>query len=153
MLVAVLAAGGAALAQGRITPAQFFAAGQYAALGAGLGSLTGVLGRLARARAGARRAAEVLDLRAGRGLHVALPEGPLSGGLPDGPGRLELRGVVVRDAGGVLLDCDQLAVPGGATVAVVGRSGSGKSVLAAVAARLRDPDEGAVRWTAYRCAS
>jgi ATP-binding cassette, subfamily B, bacterial len=37
-----------------------------------------------------------------------------------------------------------LLVPGGASVAVVGRSGAGKSVLAALAARLRDPDEGSV---------
>ena len=44
----------------------------------------------------------------------------------------------------MLLDCAGLTVPGGSTVAVVGRSGSGKSVLAAVAARLRDPDEGTV---------
>jgi ATP-binding cassette subfamily B protein len=37
-----------------------------------------------------------------------------------------------------------LEVPGGAAVAVVGRSGAGKSVLGALAGRLRDPDEGEV---------
>jgi ATP-binding cassette subfamily B protein len=64
--------------------------------------------------------------------------------LPDGPGRLELRGVTVRAGGALLLDAVDLVIPGGASVAVVGPSGAGKSVLAALAARLRDPDRGEV---------
>lgn len=44
----------------------------------------------------------------------------------------------------VVLDRLDLTVPGGACVAVVGRSGAGKSVLAALAGRLADPDEGTV---------
>jgi len=134
-LVAVLATGGLALGHGRITLGEFFAASQYAAIGAGLGSLTGVLGRLARARAGARRASDVLELA---------PVEYGSRPLPDGPGRLEFRDVIVREGDTVLLDCADLTVGGGSTVAVVGRSGSGKSMLAAVAARLRDPDVGVV---------
>jgi ATP-binding cassette, subfamily B, bacterial RamA/AmfB len=135
VLVAVLGAGGLALAAGRITPGELFAASQYASLGAGLGGLTGVFGRLARARAGAARAGEVLaveEIRQGATL------------LPDGPGRLELRGVTARAGAAELLSNVDLVVPGGAAVAVVGRSGAGKSVLAALAARLRDPDEGEV---------
>jgi ATP-binding cassette subfamily B protein len=135
VLVAVLATGGLALAGGRISPGELFAASRYAVLGAGLGALTGVLGELARAKAGARRAAEVLEVpRAGYG----------DRSLPDGPGGLELRGVSVRDGETVLLDRLDLVVPGGSAVAVVGRSGAGKSVLAALAARLRDPDTGVV---------
>jgi ATP-binding cassette, subfamily B, bacterial len=42
------------------------------------------------------------------------------------------------------LDGVDLALPGGAAIAVIGRSGAGKSVLAALAARLRDPDDGQV---------
>jgi ATP-binding cassette subfamily B protein len=135
VLVAVLAAGGLALVAGRISPGDLFAASRYAVLGAGLGSLTGVLGQLARARAGVRRAAEVL----------AVPAVGYGGrALPDGPGRLEFRGVTVRDGDTVLLDGVDLTLPGGAAAAVVGRSGAGKSVLAALAARLREPDSGRV---------
>jgi ATP-binding cassette, subfamily B, bacterial RamA/AmfB len=135
VLVAVLAVGGMELVRGRISAGDLFAASQYAVLGAGLGTLTGVLARLARARAGVRRVGEVLAAE------------PLDYGgrpLPVGPGRLEFRGVTVRAGDTVLLDGVDLAVPGGAAAAVVGRSGAGKSVLAALAARLRDPDEGAV---------
>ncbi|OLF17982.1 ABC transporter ATP-binding protein [Actinophytocola xanthii] len=135
VLVAVLATGGIALHQGRITPGELFAAGQYAMIGAGLGGLTGVFGRLARARAGVSRVGEVLDIA---------PFGHGDTVLPPGPGRLELRGVTVRAGAVELLSGVDLEVPGGAAVAVVGHSGAGKSVLAALAARLRDPDEGTV---------
>jgi ATP-binding cassette, subfamily B, bacterial len=148
VLVAVLAAAGLLLTEGRISAGELFAAGQYAAIGAGLGGLTGVFGRLARARAGASRADEVLAVPPPVRGHRTLPA--------DGTGRLELRGVTVhRDpdpdtaadgpaARPALLDGVDLVVPGGTTVAVVGHSGAGKSVLAAVAARLRDPDAGEV---------
>jgi ATP-binding cassette, subfamily B, bacterial len=135
VLVAVLAVGGFALAAGRITPGELFAASQYAALGAGLGGLTGVFGRLARSRAGAARAGEVLTVD---------PVSHGSSALPRGAGRLELRGVTARAGATTLLSDVDLVVPGGAAVAVVGRSGAGKSVLAALAARLREPDEGEV---------
>ncbi|MER6156962.1 ABC transporter ATP-binding protein [Streptomyces sp. NPDC001868] len=64
---------------------------------------------------------------------------------PAGQGRLELCSVTVRRGGRALLDGVDLVVPGGSTLAVVGRSGAGKSLLAAVAGRLVDPDEGEVR--------
>lgn len=131
VLVSVLGTGGWGLAAGRLTAGELFAAGQYAMLGAGLGSLTSVFGRLARARAGSARLGEVLAL-------PSLPYG--SAGLPSGPGLLEFRGVSVDS---VLTDVS-FVVPGGGVAAVVGRSGAGKSVLAAVAARLRDPSSGVV---------
>jgi ATP-binding cassette subfamily B protein len=112
-----------------------FAAGQYATLGAGLGSLTGAFGGLARARAGVRRAEEVLTV-------PPVPYGDRA--LPVGPGRLEFRAVTVREEGAVLLDGVDVTLPGGAAVAVVGSSGAGKSVLAELAARLREPDAGQV---------
>jgi ATP-binding cassette subfamily B protein len=131
VLVAVLGTGGWALSAGRVTPGELFAAGQYAMLGAGLGSLTSVFGRLARARAGASRVGEVL----------AVPPVPYGdGALPWGRGRLVFCGVSVDS----LLTDVTFAVPGGSSVAVVGRSGAGKSVLAEVAARLRDPSAGTV---------
>jgi ATP-binding cassette subfamily B protein len=134
-MVAVLAAGGLALHAGRISAGDLFAATQYAVLGAGLGGLTGMFGRLARARAGANRADEVLRVD---------PVGYGQRSLPDGPGRLEFRKVTARAGDAVLLDGVDLALPGGAAVAVIGPSGAGKSVLAALAARLRDPDDGQV---------
>ncbi|MGH3912427.1 MAG: ABC transporter ATP-binding protein [Pseudonocardiaceae bacterium] len=135
VMVAVLAVGGLALYHGRISAGDLFAAVQYAVIGAGLGGLTGVFGGLARARAGANRAAEVLTVA------------PVDYGrraLPDGPGRLEFRKVTARGGEAILLDEVTLTLPGGAAIAVVGRSGAGKSVLAALAARLREPDEGQV---------
>ncbi|MFF0146565.1 ATP-binding cassette subfamily B protein [Amycolatopsis sulphurea] len=135
VLVAVLAAGGLELLRGRITPGELFAASQYAVIGGGLGALTGVFSRLARAKAGVHRVGEVLGTE-------PLPYGAEP--LPDGPGTLEFRGVTVRADDAVLLENVTLRVPGGAAVAVVGASGAGKSVLAEVAARLRTPDEGEV---------
>jgi ATP-binding cassette subfamily B protein len=136
LVVSVVATGGSALQQGRISPGELLAATQYASLGAGIGGAVAALGQVARARAGTRRAAEALAAPATRYGSRALPAGP---------GRLEFRGVTVRAGDTALLAGIDLAVPGGAAIAVVGRSGSGKSVLAALAGRLADPDEGDVR--------
>lgn len=136
VLIAVLAVGGMQLVQGRITPGDYFAAAQYAVIGAGLGSLTGVLGVLGRARAGITRTSEVMAVQ-------ALGYGSLR--LPPGPGRLVFDDVTVRSGDDILLDRVNLDLPGGATIAVVGPSGAGKSVLAAVAGRLEDPESGQVR--------
>ena len=135
VLVAVLAVGGLQLVSGRITAGELFAASQYAVLGAGLGNLTGVIGEIARARAGVHRAAEVLSTD-------TIAYGTLP--IPSGPGQLTFDSVSVVAGGTVLLNNVSLDLPGGATVAVVGPSGAGKSVLAAVAARLRDPSVGQV---------
>ncbi|TDC36044.1 ABC transporter ATP-binding protein [Micromonospora sp. KC213] len=135
--LAVVAVGGLSLAAGRLTPGELLAALQYAALGAGLGTVVSTLHTAVRVRAGCRRATDVLDDQVRR-------HGTRT--LPPGPGELELRGVSVRgDDGRILLDRMDLRVPGGALLAVVGASGSGKSLLAAVAGRLRDPDTGEVR--------
>jgi ATP-binding cassette subfamily B protein len=50
----------------------------------------------------------------------------------------------VSAGGEWVIDGLDLVVPAGATVAVVGRSGAGKSVLAALAGRLSDPEQGQV---------
>ncbi|GIJ23698.1 ATP-binding cassette domain-containing protein [Micromonospora lutea] len=135
--VAVVAVGGYALTVGWLTPGQLVAAVQYAALGAGLGAVLATLNRLVRSRASARRIAEPLAC-------PAHPDGDEP--LPPGDGHLRLRGVGVRaDDDRPVLDAIDLDIPAGATVAVVGRSGAGKSALAAVAGRLYDPDTGEVR--------
>ena len=133
---AVVAVGGYALTVGWLTPGQLVAAMQYAALGAGLGAVLATLNRLVRARAAANRIAEPLA-------HPTRRYGDEP--LPSGRGELRLCGVGVHGEDGrpVLRGID-LLVPAGATLAVVGRSGVGKSTLAAVAGRLHDPDAGEV---------
>ncbi|MFF1815799.1 ABC transporter ATP-binding protein [Kribbella sp. NPDC058245] len=135
VLVAVLAVGGVQLVAGHITTGDLFAASQYAVLGAGLGTLTGVIGEIARAKAGVQRSAEVDAI-------ATVPHGSLA--LPSGAGHLTFDHVSVVADGNILLRDVNLDLPGGLTVAVVGPSGAGKSVLAAVAARLRDPSTGHV---------
>jgi ATP-binding cassette subfamily B protein len=135
LLIAVIACGGTLLVAGRLTPGELLAAVQYALLGSGLGAVLATVNRLVRARAGAGRIAEVLA-------EPAVPVGVR--GLPPGPGVLRLERVTVRLDGRAALDAVDLTVPGGAVVAVVGRSGAGKSVLAAVAGGLREPDSGRV---------
>ncbi|KOG28622.1 ABC transporter ATP-binding protein [Streptomyces resistomycificus] len=133
--LAVVAVAGVLLTRHRLSVGEVLAAWRYAVLAAGVGVLVGQLAGLARARAAAGRLGEVLTEPA-----------PAYGRrrLPPGPGRLELRGVTARRGGRTVLDGVDLVVPGGTTLAVVGRSGAGKSLLAAVAGRLADPDAGEV---------
>ncbi|MFE0380871.1 ATP-binding cassette domain-containing protein, partial [Streptomyces inhibens] len=136
MTTAVLAVGGIRLAHGSLTVGELLAASRYAALTAGLGGVVGQLNALVRSRAAAHRTGELLAL-------PPVPQGyrPLPA---DGRGRLELRAVTVVRGGAAVLRGVDLVVPGGVTMAVVGHSGAGKSLLAAVAGRLTDPDSGQV---------
>ena len=59
-------------------------------------------------------------------------------------GRLELRGVTVRFGETPVLQDINLTVEAGATVAIVGATGQGKTTLANLVPRLIDPDEGTV---------
>ncbi|MFC5034482.1 ABC transporter ATP-binding protein [Streptomyces fildesensis] len=136
LITAVLALGGLRLAAGHLSVGQLLAATRYAALAAGLGGVLGQLNTLIRSRAAAARTLAILEVPAMRGGHRALPA--------DGPGTLELRAVTVHRAGVPVLRSVDLTVPGGTTMAVVGRSGAGKSTLAAIAGRLADPDNGQV---------
>jgi ATP-binding cassette subfamily B protein len=133
--IAVLAVAGALLARGRISPGELIAASQYVLLASGVGGAATGMTRLVRARAGAARVARILAEPA-----------PAYGTAraPAGGGRIEFRGVTARAGGRAVLDGVDLVVAPGALVAVVGRSGSGKSLLAALAGRLIDPDEGEV---------
>jgi ATP-binding cassette, subfamily B, bacterial len=134
--VAVLAVAGFELSRGRITPGQVLAASEYVLLAMGVGSIVSAAGQLAFARATAARVAAVLA-------EPVVRYGTEQ--LPVGGGRLEFRQVTKRAADGTaVLERLDLTVPGGSLVAVVGRSGAGKSLLAALAGRLVDPDEGEV---------
>ncbi|MFJ8739311.1 ABC transporter ATP-binding protein [Embleya sp. NPDC127516] len=136
LTTAVLAMGGTRLAQGELSVGELLAASRYAVLAAGLGAAVGALDSLVRSRAAAGRIAELLAVPALCSGDRDLP--------PGGPGRLELRGVTVVRGGTPVLRGVDLVVPGGSTMAVVGHSGAGKSVLAAVAGRLTDADAGTV---------
>lgn len=131
--VTVLGVGGLRLASGAMTVGELYAAARYVVLGAGFSAALGYVGQLARARAAAGRVAELLTER------------PVVHGeraLPTGPGTLEFRGVglpLYEKAG---LDDIDVVIAGGSATAVVGRSGTGKSLLAALAGRLLDPERG-----------
>ena len=133
--IAVLAVAGVLLARGRISPGELVAAGQYVVLAGGIEGAISGLTRLVHARAGATR---VLDILAAAPMRHGTAQAPAGGG------RIELRGVTAGAGGRTVLDGLDLVIPAGAFVAVVGRSGSGKSLLAALAGRLVDPDEGEV---------
>jgi len=133
--VAVIAVAGARLSAGRISTGELLAASRYAVMAAGIGSVLDELASLTRARAAAQRVAEVMD--------APVPAYGTAR-LPDGPGRLELRHVTAGPEDHPVLDGVHLEVPGGAVVALVGRSGGGKSLVAALAGRLCDPSVGTV---------
>ncbi|WP_242587691.1 ABC transporter ATP-binding protein [Streptomyces sp. MST-110588] len=133
--IAVLTVAGIRLSYGALTVGELLAVSRYATLATGVGQLVGHLNGLVRSRAAARRLAEVLQLPAVRYGRRQ---------LPPGGGALSLRGVTVRHGDRAVLSGLDLTVPGGRTVAVVGRSGAGKTALAALAGRLADPDAGSV---------
>ncbi|WTD04564.1 ABC transporter ATP-binding protein/permease [Streptomyces albidoflavus] len=136
LVAAVLAVGGVRLVAGHLTPGDLLALSRYAVLAAGAGALAGALNGWVRAKAGTARLETV----------TTLPRTPYGTRdlPPHGDGTLTLHGVHVTRDGVPLLDSVTLSLPGGTTTAVVGRSGAGKSLLAAVAGRLTDPDEGTV---------
>ena len=130
-----LALAGYGVAAGRLTAGQLLAVTAYTSMALGLLDQTSLLLRLAQMRSAARRAAEVLAT-------TSAPRGRRD--LPPGPGALALEGVTFRAGNDVVLDRLDLRVPAGSTVAIVGRSGAGKTTLAAVAGGLLPPDEGRV---------
>lgn len=101
-----------------------------------------VLGELPRALVGHERIARVLDAR-GEEVVGDTPLPPSSAGI-----HVQVRGVRVSvpAPGGEqrLLDGVDLELLAGRTVALVGPTGSGKSTVVGLLARLRDPDRGVV---------
>ncbi len=136
--VLVLAVAGFALTSGDITAGQMVAAAAYVSLAMGSVGLVNVLVSFLSIQVGAGRVAAVLDTQPA----APAPTHPVP--VPTGGGRLELRGVTVRTGERVLLDHLDLSVPAGTSVALVGASGTGKTVLVSLIGRLVDPDEGEV---------
>ncbi len=73
---------------------------------------------------------------------IEAPPNPRAFG--DRRGEIEFRGVTVEYAGRQALTGVDLTIPAGATVAIVGHTGSGKTTLASLVPRLLDPTFGAV---------
>ncbi len=134
--LSVVAVAGVLLAADHLSVGSMLAAARYAVIATGVGAFVGYLNRLVRGRGAAARVAEVLQVPPVRHGVRALPA--------RGPGRLEFRDVTARRGDRTVLRGLDLVVPGGTTVAVVGRSGAGKSLLAELAGRLADPDSGEV---------
>ncbi|GHJ30773.1 ABC transporter ATP-binding protein [Streptomyces hygroscopicus subsp. sporocinereus] len=137
--IAVVATAGLQLGRGRISSGQLLAASEYTAMGTGLGMTVLFVNQLARARSGAEQLETYAVLPPMEYGTAELPRPAPSTGLG-----VELRGVTVRRAGRTVLLGVDIAVPAGGVVALVGRSGSGKSTVAALMGRLFDPDRGAV---------
>ncbi|MEO3750480.1 ABC transporter ATP-binding protein [Streptomyces sp. B6B3] len=134
--LSVVAVAGLLLAADQLSVGGMLAAARYAVIATGIGTFVGFLNRLVRGRGAAARLAEVLRVPPVRHGVRTLPA--------PGPGRLEFRDVTARRGDRTVLRGLDLVVPGGTTVAVVGRSGAGKSLLAELAGRLADPDSGEV---------
>ncbi len=97
------------------------------------------LGMAQRAVASGNRMFEILDREP---LITSEPGAPP---LPDGPGAVSFRDVGLRyGANEPALSGIDLEVPAGRTVALVGPTGSGKTSLVGLIARLYDPTEGTV---------
>jgi ATP-binding cassette subfamily B protein len=140
-LAVVLFLGGRQVIDGRLTLGDFTAFYTYLLmLIQPMRTLGFALGMAQRATASGARLFQILD----RAPEVVAPPGAPP--LPDGRGRVELRHVTFTYAqanGPALADVD-LAVEAGTTVALVGATGSGKTTLVQLLARLYDVDEGAV---------
>jgi ATP-binding cassette subfamily B protein len=143
--LAVLVTAGFGLMNGRLSVGEVLAALGYVALGMAVVGQIPVLSTLSSARGSAARIAEVLATPARPG---RIPDSPREnprlapGKSPTRPGALRLVGVGVGRAEAPALAEVELTVPGGAFVAVVGRSGAGKSVLVGVLGGLITPDRG-----------
>src|SRR5687767_10002553 len=140
-LAVVLWVGGRQVINGSMTLGEFTAFYTYLMLLMGPMRMLGMsLGMAQRAVASGNRLFEIID----REPRITSP--PEAPDLPPGPGAVEFRGVGLRYDGGhpSLADVD-LAVAAGSTIALVGPTGSGKTSLVAMIARLYDPTDGEVR--------
>jgi len=140
--VIVLAVAGLGVAGGRISPGDFLASSLYLTFALGFLYQVDILIHLADARANAGQVFDVLAEEPQ--VHAGRPQCLPAEGLPAGPGALSFRRVSVRLCDRIVLDEINLELPAGAAVALVGRSGTGKTTLALLVGRLLDPNEGEV---------
>jgi len=139
-LAVVLLIGGREVIEGNLTIGDFTVFYTYLVMLIGPMRTLGMsLGMAQRAIASGNRLFEILD----REPRVTSP--PDAPPLPDGPGGVEFRSVGLSyDGAEPSLTGVDLEVEAGRTVALVGPTGSGKTSLVALIARLYDPTEGSV---------
>ena len=135
--VLVLAVAGLGVADGRISPGDFVASVLYLTVALAAVGQVDTLFFLADSQASTARVNDVLS-------SPAPDYASRTSVLPSGHGRLSFRQVRLALGERTVLDGVDLDVPAGASVAVVGRSGAGKTTLALVAGGLVDPDAGEV---------
>jgi ABC-type multidrug transport system fused ATPase/permease subunit len=136
----VLLIGGRQVISGGITLGEFTAFYTYLVMLSAPMRILGIaLGMAQRAIASGNRMFEILD----RPPRIESPPGAQP--LPAGPGAVTFRDVSLRyDGAAPALEGIDLEVPAGRTVALVGPTGSGKTSLVALVARLYDVSAGAV---------
>jgi ATP-binding cassette subfamily B protein len=100
-----------------------------------------VLNIVQRGRVSWTRLAELLSAAPG----LALPPAPEGGAGREVRGAVSFEGVWLQLAGRTQLEGVTLAVPPGQTLGLTGRTGAGKSLLAALVPRLLDATQGVVR--------
>lgn len=133
--VLALAVAGLGVEAGRLGPAELLAVGGYLSIALGALDQIDVVLQLAQVKAGVTRIAEILA--------EPLPEDGTHR-PPAGPGAVTFRAVAAAKGGEPVLDGLDLEIPAGTAVALVGRTGAGKSLVAALIGRLADPDHGTV---------
>ncbi|GAB1516340.1 ABC transporter transmembrane domain-containing protein [Actinophytocola sp. KF-1] len=124
--VGVLATAGYGVWAGRVSPGALIAVGGYLGHAMGLLRQFGALGAFGRVRGSAARVGEPLVIPPATAGSAPAPA--------TGRGDVRLRGVRVTMDDRTVLDGIDLDLPAGASVAVVGAAGAGKSSLAAVRA-------------------
>jgi ABC-type multidrug transport system fused ATPase/permease subunit len=139
-LAVVLLIGGRQVISGGLNLGEFTAFYTYLIMLTGPMRMLGMsLGMAQRAIASGNRLFEILDRE------PRIESRPDAPPLPAGPGRVDLQGVsLAYDGAGAALEDIDLDVEAGRTVALVGPTGSGKSSLVALLARLYDPTRGRV---------
>ena len=137
---AVLIAGGQRVVSGDLSLGQFVAFNFYLLMLVFPLRMLGMwIGQIQRATAAGERIFEVLD----EPQEIREPEG--AGGLPAGGGRISYEEVTFGyDAAIPVLEGIDLDIPPGRVVALIGRTGSGKTTLTALLPRFYDPQRGRV---------
>jgi ATP-binding cassette subfamily B protein len=136
----VLWVGGMRLMQGRLTLGSFVMFNTY--MGMLIWPMIAfgwVVNLMERGAASMRRLREMLDERPS----IAAPASPAQ--LADGPQDIEFDNVTLEIEGRAALSGVSLRIPAGSTVAIVGRTGSGKTTLINLIARMREATGGTVR--------
>ena len=144
IIISILWFGGNMLVKGTMTAGDLTAFITYVTqILMSLGMLAMIFFSLSRAMASSKRIKEVLDEE----VDIKSCESPEAENLKVTEGNIEFRNVSFRyykSSDEKVLNDISLTIPAGQTVGIIGSTGSGKSTLVSLIARLYDPDEGEV---------